>query len=172
MKIKEERTGIDLKFYQLSKKVVEGENLKLYDMEYFPGTGELKVYILDEKTKTAILDDCVRVDRAFDDYLEEDWVPHTITLEVSSPGLYRKLKTREHFLMVEGSSIKLRLAKNLGALIQKVPRKLQREKWIVCMLESVREDRLVLRYEDLSFELSFEDIVKANLETKIGNLRG
>ncbi|TDJ08464.1 MAG: hypothetical protein E2O68_01975 [Deltaproteobacteria bacterium] len=169
MEIKEERTGIELKFYNLCQKVAEEQNLKLYDVEYLPGSGELRVYIMDEKTGSAVLNDCVKVDRAFDSYLEEDWVPETLTLQVSSPGLFRKLNTLEHFEAAIGKEVKLQLGKQLGQLFAGAPKKIAGEKKIICLLEAVTVDNLSLKYKEFVFELPFQEVKKANLET---NIRG
>lgn len=172
MAIEEEKTGMELKFYNLCQKVVEEESLKLYDMEYLPGSGELRVFVLDEKTGTAVIDDCIRVDRAFDPYLEEDWVPETLTLQVSSPGLFRKLKTKEHFVSAIGEKVKLQLKEQLGKLVSEAPKEIAGDKKVICLLEDVIEDKLSLKYKEFVFEVPFREIKKANLETDINKVRG
>ncbi|RLA64956.1 MAG: hypothetical protein DRQ88_09665 [Epsilonproteobacteria bacterium] len=172
MEIKEEKTGIELKFYDLCQKVVEEQNLKLYDMEYLLGSGELRVFIIDEKTGSAVIDDCVRVDRAFDPYLEEDWVPQTLTLQVSSPGVFRKLKTREHFVSAIGEKVKLQFSKQLGDLVPEAPKEIAGDKKVICLLEDVIEDKLSLKYKEFVFGVPFGEIKKANLETDTNNVRG
>jgi ribosome maturation factor RimP len=172
MEIKEERTGIELKFYNLCQKIVEEQGLKLYDMEYLPGSGELRVFIMDEKTGSAVLDDCVKVDRAFDPYLEESWVPETLTLQVSSPGLFRKLKTLEHFKAAIGEEVNLQLKMQLGKMFEDAPKEIAGDKKVICLLEAVTEDKLSLKYNDFVFEVPFIDLKKATLETDINNVRG
>jgi len=167
MEIKEERNGIELKFYNLCQKVVEEQNLKLYDLEYLPGSGELRVYVMDEKTGSAVIDDCVKVDRAFDPYLEEDWVPETLTLQVSSPGVFRKLKNREHFVAAKGEEIKLQVEKQLGKLVTDAPKEIAGDKKVICLLEDVLADKLLLKYKEFVFEMPFKEIKKANVEANI-----
>lgn len=112
MDLNRERVGTELKLYELSLNIVEKEcGYKLYDLEYVPGSSTLRVFIMDPKTKTAVIEDCVKVDRGFTPYCEtENWIPHDFVLEVSSPGMYRELKTKEHFDLAQGEFILLSLS--------------------------------------------------------------
>jgi len=110
MILKSERVGIQKKFYDLVKGVVNDKNLCLYDLDYFPGNGELKVFIYSSETKTAQIEDCVSIDRALTPFIDSlEWMPEKLTLEVSSPGVYRNLKTLEHFDMAIGELIAINL---------------------------------------------------------------
>ena len=62
MVLKEERQGLEKKFFELSVKVVAEQGLQIYDMDYFPGSGEWRIFIFNEGTDTAVIEDCVRVD--------------------------------------------------------------------------------------------------------------
>lgn len=56
------------------------------------------------------VDDCAAVSRAVDDWLEsEDFIDFAYTLEVSSPGLERPLKTDRDFLRAAGKRVRLKL---------------------------------------------------------------
>lgn len=170
MVLKKDRTGVEKKLFDLCEKVVASENLKLYDMEYLPSSGILRVFIVDEKTDTAVLDDCVRVDHAFNPYFEsEDWIPENITLQVSSPGIYRKLTTVDQFRAQIGKRIKVIFFKPLGELIQDAPKKLKGAKILVADLLEVSDEAIVLSEEDYNFSVNFSDIKKANLEVDLFN---
>jgi len=57
------------------------------------------------------LDDCERVSRAVSDLLDEaDPLPGQYTLEVSSPGIERPLRTAEHFAPYLGEVVFVELA--------------------------------------------------------------
>ena len=115
MLVDKDRSGIEKKFFELCSKVVAAQCLSIYDLEYVRSNKLLRVYIINEETNTAVIDECVGVDRAMSPYFEsEDWIPEEIILEVSSPGLFRKLKTRKHFECVIGSNIELVVKKNPG----------------------------------------------------------
>lgn len=93
-----ERKGLEKKFFDLVRGVVEEQGYILYDLEYIAGQKTLRLYIMDAKTQTAVIEDCVQVDHALTEPFEaNDWIPEDIVLEVSSPGVYRKLKSKEHF---------------------------------------------------------------------------
>ena len=167
MVLKEERQGVEKKFFELSEKVVVAEGLKLYDMDYFPGNGEWRIFIYNEGTDTAVIEDCVRVDKALTPYVEElDWMPENLVLQVSSPGIDRALRTKVHFERVVGKNVKLALVKRLDSvLFPGLPKSLKGEKKVVAKLLSLNDDGLTLSYrEGFSFFLSFADIKKANQE--------
>jgi ribosome maturation factor RimP len=170
MILKKERTGVEKKLYDLTEKVVKGENLNIYDVEYLASSGILRVFIIDEKTDTAQLDDCVRVDKAFNPYFEsESWIPENITLQVSSPGIYRRLTTLEHFKAQVGKRIKVIFFKALGELVEDAPKKLKGAKILVADLLEVTEEGVVLGENDYKFSVGFIDIKKANLEVNLFN---
>jgi ribosome maturation factor RimP len=101
---------LEKKFYDLASTVVREEGLSIYEMSYFRGL--LRVYIYSKKTGTAVLEDCIGVDRAFNKYIDMlEWIPENFVLEVSSPGVNRKLKTQVHFEMACGGNVKLTLSK-------------------------------------------------------------
>lgn len=170
MILNKERTGVEKKLYDLTEKVVKSENLNLYDVEYLASSGILRVFIVDEKTDTAQLDDCVRVDRAFTPHFEtESWIPDNITLQVSSPGIFRKLTSLEHFKAQVGKRIKVIFLKALGELVEDAPKKIKGAKILVADLLEVTEEGIVLSENDFKFSVSFTDIKKANLEVNLFN---
>jgi ribosome maturation factor RimP len=98
----------------LVRPVVEGLGYELWDLEYAAGRGHglLRVYIDAEPAVT--LEDCERVSRAVSEVLdEEDPVPGHYTLEVSSPGLERTLRTAGQFARFVGESVYVELTEPL-----------------------------------------------------------
>lgn len=83
--------------------ILEDERLELVDIEYKP-VGKrwlLRVYI--DKAQGVTIDDCAYVSRELARQLDvEDIIEHPYTLEVSSPGLTRPLKTSEDFRRNQG----------------------------------------------------------------------
>ncbi len=103
------RTGLEQKLYEACADVVSECGYLLYDFEYLGAQKLLRIFIMDEATSSAVLDDCVKVDRALSPVFEDnDWIPEDITLEVSSPGIYRKLKTRQHYDWSLGKRIQVK----------------------------------------------------------------
>ena len=86
--------------------LVEGLGYELWEIEYSPGRGNgfLRLYIDAEAGIT--LDDCERVSRAVSEVLDaEDPIPGQYTLEVSSPGLERPLRTAQQFARFVGETV-------------------------------------------------------------------
>jgi ribosome maturation factor RimP len=84
---------------------------ELVDVEFAPSGagGVLRLYI--DAPAGISVEDCERVSHRVSDVLDaEDPIPGAYTLEVSSPGLDRILRTREHFERFRGSRIKVQLA--------------------------------------------------------------
>lgn len=59
------------------------------------------------------LDDCENVTRSLNDFLDE-LIPCKYYLEVSSPGLERKLKSNREYLLFKGQNIILKLKSGVG----------------------------------------------------------
>ncbi|MCQ3808469.1 MAG: ribosome maturation factor RimP [Acidimicrobiaceae bacterium] len=85
--------------------VVDAESADLYDVEH--NGGVLRV-LVDAEGGIGI-DDLKRISRALGRRLDEvDLMPGRYTLEVSSPGLERPLRTPEHFRGAVGERIKVK----------------------------------------------------------------
>ena len=86
--------------------LVEGLGYELWELEYSPGRGNgfLRLYI--DAAAGITLDDCERVSRAVSEVLDaEDPIPGQYTLEVSSPGLERPLRSAAHFARFVGEAV-------------------------------------------------------------------
>ena len=89
---------------------VEGLGYELSDLEVKLGGrhGALRVFI--DKPGGIGLDDCEKVSLAISALLDvEDPLPGHYDLEVSSPGLDRKLTKIEHFQRFEGETVKVQM---------------------------------------------------------------
>jgi ribosome maturation factor RimP len=86
--------------------LIEGLGYELWELEYSPGRGNgfLRLYLDAEAGIT--IEDCERVSRAVSELLDaEDPIPGQYTLEVSSPGLERPLRTAEQFGRFVGETV-------------------------------------------------------------------
>lgn len=91
--------------------IVESNNFNLYYVEYIREGGQniLRVYIDNENG--VALNDCVLVSRAISDMLDiEDPISEEYNLEVSSPGIFRTLYTKEHFNKYLSSEVLVKLS--------------------------------------------------------------
>ena len=95
---------------KLLEPVVERLGYELADLEVRLGGkgGLIRVFI--DKPEGIDLDDCEKVSLAVSALLDvEDPVPGNYNLEVSSPGLDRKLTKVEHFQRFEGETVKVQM---------------------------------------------------------------
>ena len=92
----------------IAQPVVEDLGFELVDVEFVQsGRWTLRVYIdrADGGGHVSV-DDCTTVSRRLDDALEmNQTVPHRFVLEVSSPGIERRLRTPEHFARYAGERV-------------------------------------------------------------------
>jgi ribosome maturation factor RimP len=97
----------------LLQPVVEGLGYELWELEYLPGRGNalLRVYIDTGSEQGVTVDDCEKVSRAVSEVLDAaDPVPGNYTLEVSSPGIERPLRTARHFAPYAGETVFVEMA--------------------------------------------------------------
>lgn len=93
---------------ELLQPVVVGLGYELWELEYAPraGGGLLRLYI--DSAQGITLEDCERVSRAVSQTMDAaDPIEQAYTLEVSSPGLDRVLRTAEHFARFNGEQVKV-----------------------------------------------------------------
>jgi ribosome maturation factor RimP len=104
------------RLFGLLEPVVDGLGYELVDIEWgSAGSRSLvRVYIDRTDGGSVGLDDCERVSRAVGAVLEtEDPIGHEYSLEVSSPGFDRPLRTAAHFARYAGSEARIELARPL-----------------------------------------------------------
>ena len=111
----------------------------------------LKVYI--DAPEGIEVDDCAKVSRQLSSVLEvEDPIRSNYTLEVSSPGLDRRLYTLAQFEAFKGSKVKLNLSKPFNGK--------RRFSGLLCGIEG---DEVVLRTDDEETLFPIEQIDRANV---------
>ncbi|HPI41367.1 MAG TPA: ribosome maturation factor RimP [Pseudobdellovibrionaceae bacterium] len=153
------------KVEELAQQISEREGCLLYDLD-FMGTGSgrtLRVFI-DKAEGVVSIDDCSRVSQALNLQLDvDDVVPGgAYNLEVSSPGLERRLKKKWHFEKAIGKKIDLKLEIALGELgWENLKNKsIKRLKPVV---KEVKEDQVLVEWEGLQGGVPFSSIEKANV---------
>jgi ribosome maturation factor RimP len=107
---------------EIAEPVCHDSGYELVDVEYTRGPSGwiVRVYIdrrpdLPAAASGISFDDCERLSRQLGAVLDvEDPVPHAYSLEVSSPGLDRPLRTPAHFQRYLGETAKISLAEPLA----------------------------------------------------------
>ena len=137
----------------LLEPVVARLGYELTDLEAKIGgkSGVLRVFI--DKPDGIDLDDCEQVSRAVSTLLDvEDPLPGHYDLEVSSPGLDRKLTKVEHFQRFSGEEVKIQTRFPIAG------RKRYRG-----TLESCDNDNIKVKVDGQSFEIPIATIDVARL---------
>lgn len=133
--------------------VVAGLGYELWEIEYAPraGGGLLRLYI--DAAAGISLDDCERVSRAVSETLDEtDPIPGQYTLEVSSPGLDRVLRTQAHFARFAGERVKLEMMRPVAG-----------RKRFQGRLTQVGDGEITLATDGGTISLPIDDIHRARL---------
>ena len=92
----------------LLQPVVEAQGYDLWELEFAPGRGNavLRIYIDTASHEGITVEDCERASRAVSEVLDAaDPIPGNYTLEVSSPGIDRPLRTARHFAPYVGEPV-------------------------------------------------------------------
>lgn len=129
------------------KNLVESIGLKLYDTSIVSENGETiyRVTVVGEGGTS--MDQCVEATKLISPLLDVTPPVHgEYRLEVSSPGIERKLKTLDHFRFSVGEKVKITLQDKT---------KLRGE------LKRVEDGTVVLETEEGEQQIAFDDIVKA-----------
>jgi ribosome maturation factor RimP len=132
---------------------VAGLGYELWEIEYAPraGGGLLRLYI--DAAEGISLEDCERVSRAVSETLDEaDPIPGQYTLEVSSPGLDRVLRTQAHFARFAGERVKLEMMRAVDG-----------RKRFQGLLREVGESEITLEMDGGTISLPIDDIHRARL---------
>lgn len=139
------------------KPIAENSGYELYYIEYVKENGEnyLRIYI-DNPERSISLNDCENVSRKVSDILDEkDPIGESYYLEVSSPGLNRRLFTDEHVKKFSGSDVKVILKSAINGT-----------KKITGKLEGLKDDIIIVNADE-KIEIPKNKIKTINLDGEI-----
>ena len=132
---------------------LKGLGYELVDVEFAPGPGggTLRFYI--DRPEGIDAEDCASASHALLDSIEaDDPLPGDYSIEVSSPGLDRVLRTPEHFARFVDSRVKVELA---------VPR--DGRKRFTGMLRRADGERIEMDVDNFSVSIRLAEISRARL---------
>jgi ribosome maturation factor RimP len=96
------------KLRETAEPLLESEGMELIDLEYRKEGRGWVLRIFMDKPGGVTLEDCADISRQLGDVIDvEELIPQAYTLEVSSPGLDRPLKTEKDFIKSIGKLIQL-----------------------------------------------------------------
>ena len=132
------RVEIEKRTEELVLEIIKGTEIELWDVEYVKEGSEFYLRVYIDKPGGITIDDCVEVNRALNPKLdEEDFVEEAYTLEVSSPGLTRKLKKDRDFEKSIGKLVHIKLYKAENG-----------SKEFIGRLVSFNEEKIVIKSDD------------------------
>jgi len=143
----------------LIEPILDEIEIELVDIEYLFEQGRWILRIYVDKSGGITLDHCTRVSREIDDLIEVKDIFHQgYVLEVSSPGLNRRLKKEKDFQRAVGKDMKIRMATPLEG-----------QRNFRGNLQSFKDGILCLSVKDDLILLSYGDVEKANLVYDFGD---
>ena len=92
---------------------VESLGYELMDLEFSPQNNGLRITVFIDHDDGIDIDDCVNTTKEISPIFEDDESDKNYIIEVSSPGLDRKLINKEHFDKFIGKTIKIKLKNKL-----------------------------------------------------------
>lgn len=98
--------------HDMLEPIIKAEQMELYDIEYLHEYGRWVLRLYIDKENGVTLDDCERINNVVMQVLDiNDPIPNPYVLEVSSPGIERKLIKDKHFIDNIGKPLEIRLKK-------------------------------------------------------------
>ena len=100
--------------WEMAQPIADRLGLSIWDINYVKEGADWFLRIFIDKEEGISIDDCVDMTHEINPLLDkEDPIPQEYTLEVSSPGLNRKLTRPEHFQQLLEAPVKVRLIRPL-----------------------------------------------------------
>jgi len=141
--------------------IISDERMELVDVEYRRESKGWVLRLYLDKEGGVTLDDCTRISQEVGRSLDvEDFIQIPYTLEVSSAGLTRPLKTEKDFMKYRNSLIKV---KTLDPI--------QNRRQFKGRLLGVSANQIEMEAEGGIFQIPLSNVVKANLEVDPDLLR-
>jgi len=144
---------------QVVEPAIMSEGYALVDVELEGGTGARTLRLFIDKPGEGItLDDCQKVSELLGPLLDvEDVVDGRYFLEISSPGVNRRIRKKEDFERFAGDKVKIRTRSPIDG----------RSKF-TGTIEGVEGGEVLIRTEnsksERTYRIPFASIVKANLQ--------
>ncbi|WP_457635191.1 ribosome maturation factor RimP [Persephonella sp.] len=137
--------------------LIEERGLKLVDVEYITGGKPvLRIYVYNPEGTS--IEDCEWISRRIGALLDvEDLIPVSYILEVSSPGLDRKLKNKEEYEIFKGRDVKI---------VTKEP--VEGKNVFEGVLKGLEGDNVIIQENGEIIKIPLEKISRTNLEFKVG----
>jgi len=141
---------------QVVAPIVESFGCELWAVEYLPQGDRALLQVFVDKTGGVTLDDCKKISKQLGTVLEvEGVIRGQYLLEVSSPGIGRRLYQLAHYQRYLGEEIKLTLHQAQ-----------QERRHLKGIIREVEQQHLVLEVAGQIWQLPFDNIAKASVVDK------
>ena len=141
------------KAFQIVEPLVESMGYDLVDLEYLVEHGRWILRIFADKAEGITVDDCAAISSELGALLDiKDLFQHPYVLEVSSPGLNRRLRREKDFLQAKGKKIQVRMTAAVNG-----------RRNFTGFLKGVQNGRIELQLEKGEAALNIQDVEKAHL---------
>ena len=104
---------LDRKVREEIENSINSIGFELMEIECSPNSNGLKIVTFIDHLDGVTLDDCVKASKLIEPILDNENEEVAYLLEVSSPGLNRKLITKEHFDRFIGKTVKIKLKEKI-----------------------------------------------------------
>ena len=129
---------------------VKENGMFVWDAEFKQeGTDYVLRVMIEKKDGVVSLDDCEQISRELNLLLDrEDEIEQQYYLEVTSPGIERKLKEPEHFLFSVGKKVSVKVKQRIGGekKLQGILQKFENE---TLFLETEKKEILTVAFENV-----------------------
>ncbi len=157
-------TAVMDRLSQLAEEVALREGVKLYDMEFVGQGRQRTLRIFIDKVNGVSIDDCANVSRGLNLLLDaDDLIADAYELEVSSPGLERRLKQVWHFQSALGKVVRIKTVSEVAIPPEAQFKSPPKIKTLEGELVSVSESDLVVNMQGMNWTVQMNNIHKANM---------
>lgn len=144
-------SSIEKKTCELLQDAIIQLGYELYDVEYVKEGKEYHLCIYIDKPDGINISDCEKVNDVINPILDEaDYIAEQYFLEVSSAGLEKKLRKKEHFEKQIGNKIEVNLYS-----------KIDNKKDLQGILKEYNDEFLLLQVSEKNVKISFNQIANA-----------
>ncbi len=143
-------TQLESNIRELVEPIINNLGYQVYDVIYEKEGKDNYLRIFIDNDKQINIKDCEKVNSAINDILDEkDYIKSQYFLEVSSPGLERRIRSEEHLQMFKNSKIELHLYKAI-----------EKEKIISGILKDFDKNSIYIETEEKEISIDKNNIAK------------
>jgi len=135
----------------INESAIETEYI-IYDFNIQPKGLNAKISVRIDSLNGISLEDCTAYSRVLDEKLELSKLLPNYNLEVSSPGLNRKIRSLEEFKRFIGSPVKIAVLNGTSKVI------------VEGVVHTIENDRILIVSNKKEMIFSFDSILQANLD--------